>query len=59
LGLSRSDRHEVDIRPAALDRLAALITADRAEQFLRTAEHAGPLGRRGQRELDSDRRRRR
>jgi trehalose synthase len=43
-----ADRHEVEIRPAALDRLAALLTPERAEQFLRTAERAraGLLGRR-------------
>jgi len=46
--VSRSDRHEVQVRPAALDRLAGLLTADRAEQFRHTAERAraGLLGRR-------------
>src|SRR5436190_11005642 len=46
--MSRFDRHEVEVRSAALDRLAALLTADRAEQFRRTAERAraGLLGRR-------------
>ena len=42
------DRHEVEVHPAALDRLAELLVPARAEQLMRTAELArvGLLGRR-------------
>lgn len=39
--MNGADRHEVEVHPAALDRLADLLVPDRAEQFIRAAERAG------------------